>query len=509
MIKINGKQLGIKDVTAVARDRIEVELTNEARKKVDRAREMVDKLVQDNKVVYGITTGFGSFSDTKISPEEVLTLQENLIKSHAAGTGEPLAEEVVRAMILLRINALAKGHSGIRYSTLKLLIDFLNKEIHPIVPSQGSVGASGDLVPLAHISLALLGKGEVLYRGKKMKASEALDKAGLKPVKLASKEGLALINGTQMMGALGVLAVNDAVRLCKIADIALGLTMEGLKGILAPYDDLIHQVRPHPGQRIVAENIRNFVKKSSLVLSEREDRVQDAYTIRCAPQVHGASRDSIKHVQEILAREINSATDNPLLFPEENKVISGGNFHGQPLALGLDYLSLAVSELANISERRVARLVDGNLNYGLPMFLTEHGGLNSGYMIAQYTAASLVSENKVLSSPASIDSITTSANQEDHVSMGSISARKVRKVIENLTAVLAIELAVAVQAIEFRTSNINDLGEGSKIVFSYIRDMLPSLEKDRILAHDIETMIDIVKGADLLKLLEDKKIVIK
>ena len=506
MLKINGEDLKISDVLKVARDRGEVDLQEEAIQKVKKSRNQVEDLVKANKVVYGITTGFGSFSDTKISPEEAIKLQENLIESHSAGTGDLLHVEVVRAMMLLRANALAKGHSGIRYSTLKLLLDMLNKEVHPLVPSQGSVGASGDLVPLAHMSLALLGKGEVEFRGKYIAADEALEQVGLKPIKLKSKEGLALINGTQMMGALGSIALFEADRLSKYADIALSLTMEALKGIAAPFNELIHKLRPHPGQGIVAKNIKKLVKGSSLVLDEREDRVQDAYTIRCAPQVHGASRDSITHVFEIFNREINSATDNPLLFPDEDKVISGGNFHGQPLALSLDYLTLAVSELGNISERRVARLVDGNLNYGLPMFLTEYGGLNSGYMIAQYTAASLVSENKVMSSPASIDSITTSANQEDHVSMGSISANKIQKVIENLKSILAIELIVAAQAVEFRTNDISDLGEGTKIIYDYIRTKVPALNGDRIISKDIAEAKKIVENSELIEILIEKEI---
>lgn len=506
MLKINGENLEIYDVLKVAREREKVGLEEEAIKRVEKSRDQVEKLVADNKVVYGITTGFGSFSDTKISPEEAVKLQENLIESHSAGTGDLLPVEAVRAMMLLRANALAKGYSGIRYSTLKLLLDMLNKDVHPLVPSQGSVGASGDLVPLAHMSLALLGKGEVEFGGKYILADEALRQVGLKPIKLKSKEGLALINGTQMMGALGSIALFEADRLLKYADIALSLTMEALKGIAAPFNELIHQVRPHPGQAVVAKNIKKLVKGSSLVLEEREDRVQDAYTIRCAPQVHGASRDSIEHVFDIFNREINSATDNPLLFPDEDKVISGGNFHGQPLALSLDYLSLAVSELGNISERRVARLVDSNLNYGLPMFLTEYGGLNSGYMIAQYTAASLVSENKVMSSPASIDSITTSANQEDHVSMGSISANKIQKVVENLKSILAIELIVAAQAVEFRTNDISDLGDGTKIIYDYIRDRVPALNGDRILSKDIADAKKIVESGELIEILADKGI---
>ncbi len=499
MITINGSKLAVEKVLSCAREGEEVELSEEAVARIKKSRQQVEKLIAENGVVYGITTGFGRFSDTRISPREVLKLQENLIRSHSAGTGDEIPEEVVRAMMLLRLNALARGYSGIRYTTLNLLVEMLNHGIHPAIPSQGSVGASGDLVPLAHMSLVMIGEGEAVVRGERMPGLQALKKFNLKPVKLQGKEGLALINGTQMMSAYGSLALADALKLAGQADIALALTLESLRGLLAPFNSLVHQVRPHPGQQQVADNIRKLVAGSSLVREKRDDRVQDPYTLRCAPQVHGASRDSIAHVREILEREINSATDNPLLFAEENQVISGGNFHGQPLALGLDYLALALSELGNISERRVARLVDGNLNFGLPMFLTEHGGLNSGQMIVQYTAASLVSENKVLSGPASIDSITTSANQEDHVSMGSISARKVYQIIKNLTNLLAIEFLTAAQAADMRSDDpVRDLGQGTSLAYRTIRDKVDYLEEDRILADDISVLASLVREGELL-----------
>ncbi len=507
MITINGERLSVEKVEGCARQGEEIQLSEEAVSRIKKSRQQVDKLIAENGVVYGITTGFGRFSDTRISPREVVKLQENLIRSHSAGTGEEIPEEVVRAMMLLRLNALARGYSGIRYSTLKLLVKMLNHGIHPVIPSQGSVGASGDLVPLAHMSLVLIGEGEAFLRGERMPGLQALKKFNLKPVQLQGKEGLALINGTQMMSAYGALALADALKLAAQADIALALTLESLRGLLAPFNSLVHQVRPHPGQQRVAENVRKLVAGSSLVREKREDRVQDPYTLRCAPQVHGASRDSITHVREILEREINSATDNPLLFAEENEVISGGNFHGQPLALGLDYLAMALSELGSISERRVARLVDGNLNFGLPMFLTEHGGLNSGQMIAQYTAASLVSENKVLSGPASIDSITTSANQEDHVSMGSISARKVYQIIKNLTNLLAIEFLTAAQAADMRSDNpARDLGCGTALAYQTIRDRVDYLEEDRVLSDDIAALAGLVREGRFLNELKEKGI---
>ncbi len=499
MLVINGDNLTIEDVIKVARDGEKITLSNRAINLIKASRRMVDRLVKENKVIYGITTGFGRFADTKISASQTTSLQENLIRSHAAGVGNPLPVEVVRAMILLRTNALACGYSGISLETIELLIELLNKGITPWIPEQGSVGASGDLIPLAHMALVLIGEGKAYLEGELIKGSAALERVNLKPVRLGSKEGLALINGTQMMSAFGSIAVYDCLNLVKHADMALALTMEALQGILAPFDKDIHLLRPHPGQIVVAQNIRNILRNSKLALFERDDRVQDPYSIRCAPQVHGATREALTHVQSIISREINAVTDNPLLFSQKNKVVSGGNFHGQPLALGLDYLGMAISEMGNISERRVARLVDGSLNNGLEMFLTRHGGLNSGYMIAQYTAAALVSENKVLAGPASIDSIPTSANQEDHVSMGSISARKLKKIIDNVEQLIGIELLVAAQGIDLRTNNVNSLGEGTKIVYRKIRELVPQLDKDRLLYPELEQIKELIHSGDLIK----------
>jgi histidine ammonia-lyase len=505
MVRINGNDLKISDVVRVARNNEHVSLDKTAVRQINKAREMVDSLVKENKIVYGITTGFGKFSDKRISQSEVFKLQENLIKSHSAGTGKPLPHEVVRAMILLRINALARGYSGIRIETLNLLIELLNKNIVPWIPEQGSVGASGDLAPLAHMVLVLLGKGQAYIDDELLSGKKALEIKGLKAIKLKSKEGLALINGTQMMTALGVLAIYDSENISRHIDLALALSMEGLKGILSAFDLDLHNLRPHPGQSLVASNLRYLTSGSKLALYERVDRVQDAYSLRCAPQVHGASRDAIKHVKEIIAREINSVTDNPLLFPDKGKVISGGNFHGQPLALGLDYLGIALSEFGNISERRIARLIDSNLNYGLNMFLTEHGGLNSGYMIAQYTAASLVAENKLLANPASTDSIPTSANQEDHVSMGSISARKVRQIIENVEQIIAIELITSAQAIDLRVNNpMNNLGIGSMIIYQKVREVVEVLHEDRILYPELKRVKELVHSGILIEELNKK-----
>jgi len=500
MIILTGEDLNLDDIIAVARHKEKVKIADSAKKKIKQAREHVDRLVKKGEVVYGITTGFGKFSDKKISPGEVLKLQENLIKSHAVGTGDALSLEVVRAMILLRINNLAKGHSGIRLKVINKLVELLNNNVVPWVPEQGSVGASGDLVPLAHIVLVIMGEGKAYYKGELLAGDEALEKADIKKIDLVSKEGLALINGTQMMAALGSIALYDSRKLMEYADYAVALSLEGLNGITSAFDDDIHKLRPHPGQIKSAEVVRNLTKGSNLAVYEHENRVQDSYTLRCAPQVHGASRDAVNHVKDIINREINSVTDNPLLFPEKDKVISGGNFHGQPLALGLDYLAMAVSEVGNISERRVARLVDGSLNNGLEMFLTPHGGLNSGYMIAQYTAASIVAENKVLANPASTDSIPTSANQEDHVSMGSISGRKLRDIVENVETVLAIELIVAAQAVDLRTdSPLKDLGKGSKIIYKTIREKIDKLKEDRILYPEVEEMKNIIKKGVISK----------
>lgn len=500
MITITGDDLDLEGLIAVARKKEKLQIAKSAKKKINNARKHVDNLVKKGEVVYGITTGFGKFSDKKISPKEVLKLQENLIKSHAVGTGNPLDVEVVRAMILLRINNLAKGYSGIRLKIIEQLISFLNKGVTPWVPEQGSVGASGDLVPLAHIVLVIMGEGKAYYHGELLQGEVALKKAGLNKMKLVSKEGLALINGTQMMAALGSIALYDSKNIMEHADYALALSLEGLNGITSAFDEDVHKLRSHPGQLKSAKVVRNLCKGSNLAVYEHEERVQDAYTLRCGPQVHGASRDAINHVNDILLREINSVTDNPLLFPDKDKVISGGNFHGQPLALSLDYLAMAISELGNISERRVARLVDGSLNNGLEMFLTPHGGLNSGYMIAQYAAASIVAENKILANPASTDSIPTSANQEDHVSMGSISARKLRDIVNNLEKILAIELITSAQAVDLRSDNpLNDLGKGTKIIYEIIRNNVEMLKEDRILYPEVENISNLIHKSKITK----------
>ena len=494
-----GGHLTVADVVSVSRRRIPVSIGPETRELVLRARAMVDELVAARRPVYGITTGFGKFSDVFISPDETETLQRNLIMSHACAVGDPLDEEVVRAMLLLRAQALSKGHSGITPETLGLLVAFLNAGVCPVVPEQGSLGASGDLAPLAHMCLPLIGLGEAYYRGERLPAAMALAKAGLKPVVLSSKEGLALINGTQCMTGIGSVALYDSLQLLKAADIAAALTGEALGAIPAAWDDRIQALRIHPGQRTAAANLRKLVVGSQLVTEQGEIRTQDPYTLRCIPQVHGASRTAIAHVADVVGWEINAVTDNPLLFPEDQEVISGGNFHGQPMALAMDYLGIALAELADISERRIERLVNPALS-GLPAFLTRHGGLNSGLMIPQYTAASLVSENKVLAHPASVDSIPSSANQEDHVSMGTTGARKARKILMNVTRVLAIELMCAAQALEF--TDPAGLGAGTRAAYQQIRQRVAPLKEDRMLAPDMNALTDLIMSGELTAAVE-------
>ncbi|MGD8191736.1 histidine ammonia-lyase [Brevibacillus ginsengisoli] len=480
-IALNGSGLTIEQVAAIARQGAHIQLSDEAISLVKRSRQMVEEMVTNQKVVYGITTGFGKFSDVVIPAEEVSALQENLIMSHACGMGEPYASEVVRAMMALRVNALAKGYSGIRLETLQLLIEMCNRGVHPIIPQQGSLGASGDLAPLAHLVLVMLGKGEAEYQGNRMKGAEALNAAGLTPIQLHAKEGLALINGTQAMTANLALALYDARIIMENAEVVAAMTVEALRGIPKAYDPQLHSVRPHQGQQDSAKRLLEILAGSERTSEQGELRVQDPYSLRCIPQVHGATRDTLEYVWNKVTIECNSVTDNPILFPETGDVISGGNFHGQPMALVADFLAIAMSELANISERRTERLVNPQLS-GLPAFLTPNGGLHSGFMITQYAAASIVSENKVLCHPASVDSIPSSANQEDHVSMGTTSARKLRTVVGNVRKVLAIEYLAAAQAIDFGEGK---LGVGTQKAYDRLRAAVPRLVYDREMHPDM------------------------
>ena len=503
IVYLDGNSLSLKDFINVVRNGYSVGLTEEAIENVKKSREMVDKFVEEERVVYGITTGFGKFSDVNITKEETTTLQRNLIISHACGVGEPLSQEETRGVMLLRANALAKGYSGIRLSTLNTLIDMLNNGVHPIIPEKGSLGASGDLAPLAHMVLVMLGEGEAYYKGERIFGKEAMDRAGISVVELTSKEGLALINGTQVMTSIGALALYDAINLSKTADIVAALTIEALNGITDAYDERIHRARPHNGQINTAKNLNRLLENSEMTTIQGEIRVQDAYTLRCIPQIHGASKDAIKYVEEKVNIEMNSATDNPVIFVETEEAISGGNFHGQPMALSFDFLGIAVSELANVSERRLERLVNPALSE-LPAFLSENGGLNSGFMIVQYAAAALVSENKILAHPASVDSIPSSANQEDHVSMGTIAARKARDILDNGRKVLAMELLAACQGIDLRGKK--ELGKGTEIAYNIVRENIPTVHEDRIMYKEINKAEEIIKSNIILDEINKKDI---
>ncbi len=484
--------LTIEDIVAVATDpTIQVTLTNTSKEAVLKARAVVDRIIEKKEVVYGITTGFGKFKDVYIEPERSSALQTNLIRSHAVGVGEILPNDVVRASLLVRINSLAKGYSGVRLEFLEAAVAIMNANIIPIVPSQGSVGASGDLAPLSHMGLTLMGEGEAFYKGVRMASADALSQAKIAPVAFMAKEGLAWNNGTAVMLGTIVLALYRAKRLADLADVSAALTLESVRGTAAAFRPEVHELRPHPGQILSAARIRGFIEGSKLVDSA-PDRIQDAYSIRCTPQVHGASRDAISYVERVVENEILSVTDNPLILPETGEAVSAGNFHGEPLAQAADTLSIALAELANISERRTAKLLDPASNDGLPLFLipTESAGFNSGLMMPQYTAAALVSENKVLAHPASVDSIPTSANQEDHVSMGSIATRKALQIARNAEHVVAIEFLTATQAIDLRGPEL--LSPKLQAVHKAIRAHVSVLKEDRVLHTDMEAVLSVI-----------------
>ena len=484
-LTIDCDPITVPEVVNVARHGRRVVLGPRALAAMRDSRDVVERITREGTVVYGVTTGFGKFADRVIPPEAVETLQRNLIMSHSVGVGEPLADDVVRAMLLLRITALARGYSGIRPKTVQALVDMLNAGLVPVVPAKGSVGASGDLAPLAHLSLVLMGDGECWWEGSQVSGAKALRRAGLEPVRLTAKEGLALINGTQLMTALGALLVADAENVLDVADIAGALSLEAVRGTNRAFDERIQEARPHPGQIQAGAHLRSLTAGSEIMISHRHDphRVQDPYSLRCMPQVHGASRDALAYVRRVVEIEMNAATDNPLIFAEDGDVISGGNFHGQPVALALDFAAIALAEIASISERRIEAMLDPNFSE-LPPFLTMHGGVDSGFMVSQYTAAALVSENKILAHPASVDSIPTSANQEDHVSMGATAALKARDVVRNVETVLAIELLCAAEGIDYRRPLRSSAPLES--VHALIRSRVPHLDTDRALYPDIE-----------------------
>jgi histidine ammonia-lyase len=500
-LKLNGTELSLDDLRDVVYDRRPVLLSADAREKVDAARAVVDRIVRENRVAYAITTGVGKLSDVHIDPAQNRQLQLNLIRSHSAGVGEPLSQEETRAMMVLRANSLARGCSGVRPEVINLLCEMVNRGVHPVIPSQGSVGASGDLAPLAHLALAMIGESEVVYESTRVNSAEAMRRAQIKPLVPEAKEAISLINGTQAMLAVGTLSLLAAENLAATADVLGAMTLDALQGTDVAFDERIHSARPHNGQIKVAANLRRLIAGSQIRQShENCGRVQDAYSMRCIPQVHGAVRDTLDFCRRTFEIEMNSAVDNPLVFvhkgTDDGDVISGGNFHGQPVAFALDYLAIALTALAGISERRIERLVNPTLNEDLPPFLATGAGLNSGFMLPQVTAAALASENKVLAHPASVDSITTSGNKEDYVSMGMGAAIKLKKVVANTTNVLAIEACAAAQAIEFRaplkTSALLQQAHAA------IRKVSPKLEQDRVFAGDFARIADVIRSGALV-----------
>ena len=498
-LHINGNDLTLEAVREVAVERRPVLLDPDARAAVGRARAVVDALVAGNKVSYAITTGVGKLSDVRIAGEQIREMQVNIVRSHAVGVGEPLAAAETRAMIVLRANSLAKGFSGVRAEIIDALCEMLNRGVTPFVPSQGSVGASGDLAPLAHLALALIGEGECVdEKGVRGPAADALRRAQIKPMVLEAKESISLINGTQGMLAVGTLALLAAETLVDSADVIGALSLDALKGTDAAFDERIHQARPHPGQLKTAANLRRMLEGSQIRESHRDcSRVQDAYSLRCMPQVHGAVRDTLAHCREVLETEVNSSVDNPLVFVKDSKqasgegdIISGGNFHGQPLAFALDFLGIALTALAGISERRLERLVNPSLNEGLPPFLAAGAGLNSGFMMPQVTAAALVSENKILAHPASADSITTSGNKEDYVSMGMTASLKLKRIVDNTRNAMAIEAMAAAQALDFVAPL--KTGKRGQAAHAAIRSVCATMDKDRVMYQDFERIAELI-----------------
>jgi histidine ammonia-lyase len=503
-IVLDGESLTFEQVLAVADGKPgkpRIRLADSAKGKVQKASDAVDTLLDRGEIAYGITTGFGAFKDKIISREEVGQLQRNIVLSHAVGVGDPFDKRTVRAIMLIRANTLARGFSGIRLETLDLILECLNRGIHPVIPEKGSLGASGDLAPLAHFACVLIGEGKAEFQDKVLPGAAALEKAGLVPVKLKAKEGLALTNGTTVMTAVGLLETSRAIRLADLADISGCLTLEALNGTVSAFDERIHALRPHPRQMDCARHLREILEGSEFVRGFDPANVQDAYTLRCMPQVHGACRDAVAYADWLLKLELNAVTDNPLIFQNDDgsiDVISGGNFHGEPLALAFDYLAMALAELGNISERRIMRLTDEASNaHVLPAFLTENGGLNSGFMIVQYTAAALCTENKILAHPACVDTIPSSANVEDHVSMGLTAALKLRSVANNLETILALELLCAAQGIDFRRRAIGQdkrLGSGTAGIYNAIREHIPFVEKDEYLKDHMDAAIGIARS---------------
>jgi len=499
VVFINGDQLTLDEVHRVARHGEEVQLAEEAKEKVKRCRTVIQKMVDSGEAIYGVTTGIGDFAKIRVSPEMGRQLQENIIYSHAAGTGDLQPEEVVRAAILARANTLSKGYSGVRLSTIETYVELLNRRITPVVFEKGSVGTSGDLSPLAQLAEVIIGEGEAFYKGERLPGKEVMKRAGLEPVKLSFKEGLGLINGSQMMTGQSALILYDVIPLLKNAIIASSMTLDALRAVQKPFDKRVHEVRPFHGQGVVAANIRKLLKGSE-ILAKGNDKVQDGYSLRCTPQALGPSIDAYYYVRKQIETELNSAADNPLFFPEDNVHLAAGNFHGQSVAMAMDFLCIGLAEIADLSERHINRLLNPVLS-GLPDFLIEGRGVNSGLMVAQYTAAALVSENKVLSHPAVVDSISVSADQEDHVSMGPVAVRKCLEILKNVQTVIAIEMFCAAQALDFR----KPLKPGTGICAAYdtIRKKVSFIENDRALYPGINTIADMVRDGSILRHVEE------
>ena len=499
-ILLNGKSLTVDALMRITREGARVKACPAAMEEVKRSRALVEELVAGGRPMYGINTGFGKFSDVAIPEEEINLLQIKLILADAVGVGDPFAADIVRGMLAMRANSLLNGFSGVRPVVVETMIMMLNRGLHPVIPQKGSVGASGDLCPLAHMVLPMIGLGEAEFGGRVMEGTEAMAKAGIPTIELKAKEGLALINGTQCMTSVAAHALADAQMLKKAADIVGALTVESLRGIKNAYDPRIHEVRRHSGQRDVAENMRRLLAGSDYVTSQGELRMQDSYSLRCIPQIHGASRLAIDYVASVAENEMNAVTDNPIVFVDTGDVFSGGNFHGEPMAIASDTLSVALCEFANVSEQRIAKLIDPALNHGLPAFLVKHGGINCGFMVPQYAAAALVSENKVLAHPSSVDSIPTSAGQEDHVSMGTIGARKAAQILENVRAVLGIELICAAQALDLQEKR--RLGAGTQAAYDVIRAVVDFMEEDRILYKDQKAAAQLIADGTLVEAAE-------